>query len=155
MTYNALRKGRHSCPGQAYVVTTVCAGRELVFLDLACARAAIAEMRRLHELDYLDSIAFVVMPDHVHWLFELKASCALERILKEFKGRTALRVNRHRGRRGALWQKGYYDHALRSDEDLRAQARYLVANPLRAGLVRDLRQYPHWDAIWLADALSG
>jgi putative transposase len=73
--------------------------------------------------------------------------------MKEFKGRTALRVNRRLGRVGPRWQKTYYDHALRAEEDLRAQARYIVANPLRAGLVTDIGQYPHWDAVWLDAAL--
>ena len=39
--------------------------------------------------------------------------------------------------------------AARRDQDLAAIARYLVATPLRAGLVRNLRYYPLWDAIWL------
>jgi len=48
-----------------------------------------------------------------------------------------------------LWQKGYFDRALRREEDLKAMARYIVANPLRAGLVEHIGQYPLWDAIWL------
>ena len=36
-----------------------------------------------------------------------------------------------------------------SDEDLVAVARYIVANPVRAGLVKNVRDYPHWDAVWL------
>jgi putative transposase len=50
---------------------------------------------------------------------------------------------------GPLWQKGFHDHAVRGDEDMRALARYVVANPVRAGLVRSVREYPHWDARWL------
>jgi hypothetical protein len=48
-----------------------------------------------------------------------------------------------------VWQKGFYDRALRSDEDVAAVARYIVANPLRAGLVDSVREYPFWDAIWV------
>lgn len=48
-----------------------------------------------------------------------------------------------------LWQKGFHDHAVRKEEDLPALARYVVANPVRAGLVQRVGQYPHWDAIWL------
>ena len=36
-----------------------------------------------------------------------------------------------------------------TDEDLKKTARYIVANPLRAGLVKRLGDYPHWDALWL------
>ena len=37
----------------------------------------------------------------------------------------------------------------KAGKDLRELARYVVANPLRAGLVQSLRDYPHWDAEWL------
>ena len=30
-------------------------------------------------------------------------------------------------------------------------ARYIVANPLRAGLVWDIGSYPHWDCIWMTE----
>ena len=48
-----------------------------------------------------------------------------------------------------LWQTGYYDHAIRKDEDIQAIARYIVANPIRAGLVTKVGDYSHWDAVWL------
>jgi putative transposase len=48
-----------------------------------------------------------------------------------------------------LWQKGYHDRAIRREEDLLAVARYIVANPLRAGLVKRVGDYPLWDAVWL------
>jgi REP element-mobilizing transposase RayT len=69
--------------------------------------------------------------------------------MKRFKACPARRVNGHLSRRGALWQKAFYDHALRKDEDVQNIARYIVANPLRAGLVKNIGEYPLWDAIWL------
>ena len=48
-----------------------------------------------------------------------------------------------------MGQDGYHDHALRQEEDLRAVARYIIANPVRAGLVERIGDYPHWDAAWL------
>ena len=43
----------------------------------------------------------------------------------------------------------HYDHALRKDEDVKKIARYIIANPLRAGLVEKIEDYPYWDAVWL------
>ncbi len=43
----------------------------------------------------------------------------------------------------------HQDHALRKDEDLVHLARYVVANPVRAGLVERLGDYPLWDAQWV------
>ena len=37
------------------------------------------------------------------------------------------------------------------DEDVRRIARYIVANPLRAGLGRNIGYYPYWDCIWMTD----
>ena len=53
------------------------------------------------------------------------------------------------GEKSSTWQKAYYDHALRGDEDIQDVARYIVGNPLRANLVTGIGDYPHWDAVWL------
>ena len=50
-----------------------------------------------------------------------------------------------------MWQEGFHDRALRQEADLRKAARYVVANPLRAGLVTDLGDYPLWDAVWVGE----
>jgi len=88
------------------------------------------------------------MPDHLHWLVEL-SDVDLSRLVLRVKSCSAIALNRALGQCGRLWQKGFHDHALRKDEDLRAVARYVVANPLRAGLVDSVGDYPHWDAPWL------
>jgi len=48
-----------------------------------------------------------------------------------------------------IWQPGFHDRALRRQEDLRAVARYVVANPIRAGLAETVGDYALWDACWL------
>lgn len=149
MPYNELRKGRHSETGRAYFVTMVLADRVPYFADFACARLAILQMRALHDDGTVYSLAWVVMPDHVHWLLQLGASVTLSDAVKRFKAHTAHAVNQYLQRSGALWQKAFYDHTLREEEDVREIARYIVANPLRAGLVEHIDDYPHWDAIWL------
>lgn len=150
MSYDDLRKGRYSEQQRAYFVTAVLAEREqCYFADFSCARHVVAEMRALHDDETVSSLAWVVMPDHVHWLFQLGENMDLSAVIKRFKACSARRVNDHLNRRGALWQKAFYDHALRKDEDVLGVARYIVANPLRAGLVKNIGEYPLWDAIWL------
>jgi putative transposase len=73
----------------------------------------------------------------------------LSSAIRGVKYASARRINRYLGRSGSIWQDGYHDHALRREENIREVARYIVANPLRAGLVKSVRQYPHWDAKWL------
>jgi len=88
------------------------------------------------------------MPDHLHVLADLKWG-TLGNTMRVLKGRTARHMNAAFGISGALWQRGYHDHAIRAEEDLRSIARYVVANPIRAGLVRRLADYPFWGARWI------
>lgn len=88
------------------------------------------------------------MPDHFHWLIELGDS-SLNELMRRVKANSSRAINRQRNGSGPLWQSGYHDRALRQEDDLQAVARYVVANPLRAGLVDRLGDYPLWDAVWL------
>lgn len=88
------------------------------------------------------------MPEHCHWLIALQAG-ELSRVVQGVKSRAAIAINRHLGRSGPVWQTSFHDHALRREEDMLDVARYIVANPLRAGLVRRVGDYPLWDAVWL------
>lgn len=48
-----------------------------------------------------------------------------------------------------VWEKGFHDRALRGEATLKPAARYLVGNPLRAGLAEQIGDYPYWNSIWL------
>ncbi|KAA3627981.1 MAG: transposase [Proteobacteria bacterium] len=147
--HRSLRRGRWSLPHHAYLITTVTHERNPIFRDLCVARILIHEMRYHEQSGWLRSLAWVVMPDHLHWLFILERSCSLAQLIKSLKGRSARSINGGLRRSGRVWQQSFHDHGVRDDEDLRVLARYVVANPLRAGLVERLAEYPHWDAVWL------
>jgi REP element-mobilizing transposase RayT len=149
MPYSDLRKGRYSEPGREYVVTTVVDGRTPVFLDCWTARACIRKLAVTELETDARWLACVLMPNHFHGLVSLGAHTGLSDLMQRFKGASALAVNRHLGRCGTLWQPSFYDHALRREESRVHAARYIVANPLRAGLVQRLGDYPHWDSVWL------
>lgn len=143
-----LRKGRVSEPGRAYLLTTATHGRTPYLADLFIGRIVVKELRHAEESGLVQSLAWVVMPDHFHWLLILQRA-TLDVLMRAVKGRAARSITTRIGIAGPVFQRGYHDHALRRDEDLTSIARYVVANPLRAGLVRSVRDYPLWDAIWL------
>ncbi|HRQ56541.1 MAG TPA: transposase [Azoarcus taiwanensis] len=144
-----LRKGRFSETGRIYLVTTVIRERAPVFSDLQIARTAIAQLRHVTNAFACETLAFVLMPDHLHWLVQLNRA-ELSRAVGAFKANSARQVNlRLRMNGQALWQKGFHDHALRREESLLDLGRYVVMNPVRAGLVRRPGEYPHWDAFWV------
>lgn len=143
-----LRQGRHSETGQIYLITAVTDMRVRVFDDFWYSHSLINELRVADALGWSTTWAFVVMPDHLLWLVGLGSS-ELSRLVLRVKLRSAIAINQARGQAGRLWQKGFHDHALRKEENLQTVARYVVANPVRAGLVKSVREYPHWDARWL------
>ena len=143
-----LRKGRVSLAGQAYHVTFATAGRRRLFEDFGVARAV---MRVFHALDGFGDTrthAFMLMPDHAHWLFTLERG-VLSRVVGRAKTLSSRDVRKLRPDLDAVWQKEYFDHALRADEAFRVVGEYIVANPVRAGLVEHAGLYSHWFAEWL------
>jgi REP element-mobilizing transposase RayT len=108
----------------------------------------VAEFKRAHGSGLVNSLAWVVMPDHFHWLVQLN-NTPLSRVIGAIKARCTRSVNSRTGTSGPLWQSGFHDRAIRDNEDLLPFARYIIANPLRAGLVDRIGDYPLWDAIWL------
>ncbi len=88
------------------------------------------------------------MPDHVHWLIELQ-DVTLGTLMCRFKSRSSHALRKAGARAVPVWQAGYHDHALRREEDVSSAARYIIVNPVRAGLVSKVGDYPHWDAIWV------
>jgi len=144
----ALRRGRFSESGRVYLLTAVLSEREPLLKNFTLGRLLVAELRDAHENGLAHSLAWVVMPDHLHWLVQLE-STTLNELMRRVKGRSARRINQRLSRTGPLWQHGFHDRALRQEEDLQAVARYVVANPVRAGLVKRVADYPLWDAVWL------
>ncbi len=94
-------------------------------------------------------LAWVLMPDHWHGLVQLGDRQDLASTVRRFKIITSRSCNAQQNRNGAVWQACYHDHALRRDEDILDTARYIVMNPVRAGLVSKIGNYPFWDAVWL------
>ena len=149
MSYNKLRLGRTSITRQIYLVTAVTTQRRRIFEDLYCGRLVVNALRELDYDQYTRTLAFVVMPDHVHWLFELLPNNTLAKALNLFKGRSSRRLNQLLATSGHIWQPSFHDHAVRTEESLVETARYVIMNPVRAGLVGRIDSYPLWDCIWV------
>ena len=106
-----------------------------------------------------DVWAFVVMPNHLHWLFRarddwvarlgdgIKKRPSRDRIMHTLKLHTSLECNKVRGQAGTFWQDESYDHCVRDEEELGRIIEYIEMNPVRAGLVREAHQWPYSSAV--------
>ncbi|RLU11223.1 transposase [Pseudomonas prosekii] len=143
-----LRIGRFSEPGRIYLITAVVHQRQPFFADWRLGRLVVNQLREAQEDGWADFLTWVVMPDHVHCLLQLRDRTLAE-VMCRIKARSSRAVNLALRRQGRLWQKGYHDRAVRKEEDLKDLARYVILNPVRAGLVTRVHDYPLWDACWL------
>ena len=93
------------------------------------------------------------MPDHAHLLVEgLSESSDLRRFAKLAKQRSGGVFARRSDE--LLWQEGFYDRVLRESDDIEGVARYIIGNPVRAGLVASPAEYPHIGSdVWPLDQL--
>ncbi|WP_133002587.1 MULTISPECIES: REP-associated tyrosine transposase [Marinomonas] len=149
MSWNDLRKGRCSQSQGEYFITFKTEGNRTYFQDfkLACLFCQQIEVNEInHQCTWL---AWVLMPDHFHGLVRLDSQTDLSAVIGSLKGRSAKILNHSRNSKGRIWQTRFYDRALRSEDDRKNIARYIVANPLRKKLVSSVRNYPYWDSVYL------
>ena len=144
-----LRHGRRSIPGHVYLVTFTTHHSQRFFTDFALASTACraTEDPRLWRSSHL--LAWVLMPDHWHGVVRIGEGDRLAAVVQRLKANSARQVRREHPLVGQVWASGFHDHALRADEGLKAAARYVVRNPVAAGLVRRVGEYPFWNAVWL------
>ncbi len=136
-----LREGRYSQPGLYYFLTASVAGRRRIFTNRHRAMLVLDAIRWLHAADRFMVDAAVVMPDHLHLVGQLGES-TLAKVMHTLKSYSAHSLS-VAGVETPVWQKGYHDHGLRDDEDYRARVQYVLQNPLRAGLVQRVEDYPY------------
>ena len=107
--------------------------------------------------------AWVLMPNHVHLVVDVRAT-PLSQLLKRWKGGTAREANLVLGRSGAFWQEDYFDTKVRDAAHLAQAIRYVEQNPTKAKLVLDPREWPwssarrrdEYDRLpWQRDPASG
>ena len=146
---NNLYQHRTSIPFHYYSITTVSNQRAPIFSSLDVAQIVIRNLYELDRQNITKTICYVLMPDHIHWLFQLQDGLTLAQAIQRFKGRSAREVNVMKGETQAMWQKDYFEHQIRDENDLIKQARYIIANPLRCELVTSVGDYPYWNCIYL------
>ena len=126
-----------------YFLTFCTAARQPTFKDKDAARAVTAQILQDAAAYCFAVPAYVLMPDHTHWLVEgLSDDSELCPFVKTAKQRTGYAFRRQTGR--ALWQPSFYDSVIRNDVQVWDVIRYIVNNPVRANLVASPADYDLW-----------
>ncbi|MFM9883130.1 MAG: REP-associated tyrosine transposase [Burkholderiales bacterium] len=142
---------RNRVPGGTYFLTVNALDRKsrLLVEHIDQLRAAVGLVRRRRAF-HID--AWVVLPEHMHAVWTLPVgdddySSRWKAIKTEFSKSlppTEPRSPTHvlAGERG-IWQRRFWEHTIRNDSDYCAHVDYVHVNPLKHGLVRRVRDWPH------------
>jgi len=124
-----------------YFLTFCTDRRQKFFVDSAAVELVLSQILRAGAENRFAVLAYCFMPDHVHLLVEGEADssdCLV--FIKKAKQYSGFYFSKARGSK--LWQRYGYERIVRDDEVTLHVARYMLNNPVRAGLVADPREYP-------------
>ena len=139
--YSALRRGRCTMRGADYFITG-CLKRPLVGLtEVSLATLIHARLHKLETSGHWHVRTSVLMPDHFHLLVTLDVQRSLSEVVRLFKGSLTPALRRDNLR----WQENFYDHRLRSTEELLPTFLYIFLNPYRAGLIEPVQRWPWYE----------
>ena len=150
-----MRQGRWSESGAEYFLTCCTDQRMAGLEEAAMADAILAVANQLVREGAWALRTAVVMRDHVHLLVILGAKTDLAAAVRLFKGRTAPLLRRT----GLKWQRSYFDHRMRPNEDRLPIFRYVFLNPHRAGLLKLEEKWPAYfceseDWVWFRELMD-
>ena len=132
---------RYNQVGFTYFTTSVTFDRNPFLIEnIDLFYSALARAKELFDFEVP---AWVVPPEHFHFLI-FQRSTDLSRVLKGFKqGFGLLYRQRLRIRAGKVWQLRFWDHIIRDEEDFNRHVDYIHYNPVKHGYVRRPIDYPH------------
>ena len=116
------------------------------YLQEDCVAEIVANSIRYHDGEWFNVIAFCIMPNHVHLVISPyeeseETDHSLSKIMHNIKRNSAKQANQMLGRTGKFWQHESYDHVVRNSAELERIVKYVLNNPVKAGLVDD---WIHW-----------
>ena len=143
------RYRRLKIEGGAFFFTLALAdrGSNLLVRDIERLRSAYAEVEKRHPFE---TVAICILPDHIHALWQLPggdADYASRWSLLKFGFSRGLppakrSMSKIRKREKGIWQRRYWEHAIRNDIDFERHVDYIHYNPVKHGLVTRVADWP-------------
>ena len=123
------------------------AGAGPVWLEKAKVAQVIADSLHHRDDRVYELLAYCIMPNHVHVVFKPLPDTknnilSVTTIMQSLKGYTAFTANRLLNRRAQFWQRESYDHWVRDEKELLRIIRYVISNPVKAGLTHHWQEWP-------------
>jgi len=115
--------------------------RRPLFVEEPVVTLVLSQISRAAVEHQFAVIAYCFMPDHMHLLIEGQSEASdCKRFISRSKQYSGYYYSKQF--QGVLWQRYAFEHVLRDEELMPIVARYILENPVRAGLAREVLQYP-------------
>ncbi|MDD4349902.1 MAG: transposase [Opitutales bacterium] len=125
--------------GETFFITICCKPRGKNQLCVPSVRSAIWETNhhlQIHHAWYCRLM--LLMPDHLHAMLTFPHDRPMKRVIRNFKSFIARNTN-------VVWQSGFFDHRLRSQEHQNETWHYIMSNPVRQNLCPPEHD---WEYVW-------
>jgi len=126
----------YTSPFSIYHTIIGAAEKQNIFVDPAINQQIVEILKNSVELYGYKLLSYCLMPDHLHILVQATESPKdLRNFVRGFKAFSTKSARKN------LWQRGFYEHVLRKEENAIDVANYILNNPVRKGLVQEYIQY--------------
>ncbi|MFQ5926832.1 MAG: transposase [Terriglobia bacterium] len=120
--------------------------RRELFKKETIARILIETMLECRKRGFYRLHDFVVMPDHLHAILTPSQDTPLEKAMQMVKGGSSYRIGRELRSKFPIWQPGFHEHWIRSQDDYEQRCRYIELNPVTDKLAATPQEYPYSSA---------
>jgi putative transposase len=139
---------RNRLPGGTYFFTVVTTNRTPLFNNLAAVQRLRTTLRSVMNRHPFSIDAMVVLPDHIHCLWTLPAddtnySTRWRLVKSGFTKSFHQHSQGKTGRSRSLWQKRYWEHTIRDENDFKRHVDYIHYNPVKHGYVTRAADWPY------------
>lgn len=146
MKKKVIREKLHRLPDKMYVgnkaiAFTICVkDNKKLFTSDKVFNVFEKELLTALENHKCSAHVYLFMPDHLHLIVKGKTvDSNIKKSVELFKQKTGFWLSNNMLE--YKWQKDYYDHIIRDDEDIRNQIKYILYNPIRASIVGNWMEY--------------
>ncbi|MFQ3675319.1 MAG: transposase [Endomicrobiia bacterium] len=127
--------------GTIYFITSVTKDRLPIFKDKFSAQFLVSCISYHKFVLEFNLFGYVIMPEHFHILIQPSKKYNLSEILRFIKGNFARKYNEFKNQKCEVWQRGFYDIAMRDSKDVFRWLEYMHYNPVKKGLVETPEKY--------------
>ena len=135
---------RHYFPNSYVFITAITHKRFPLFLDRENVKIYLDTLSKVQQFYSFNLYAYVLMPDHFHWIIQLTEDFQdFSKIVHSFKRNFTINYKKanHINTPPSLWQKRFWDHIIRNEQDLQNHLDYIHWNPVKHNLVKRPNEY--------------